>query len=253
METNWEPTLFVDEQATALLVAAVRHVSVMDCQNHCAHHVPGKSCIDCARFKVTSGYVVCDGYEQEEEKQAGTGRRRRKAAAAAIAAAFLAFALAGCATAAADPVDDAFERVDDVIVEHHVEADEQVRWECLDMLPEKVDETEEEPCEDWACEEEWPDYGTGRSYYSPDGFASQGVRSGVASDTETWYSSQDRYHKDTAEWSVDEEGYYRDAEGYYVVASDDFPEGTVIETSKGQARVLDDGTDGGNVDFYVSW
>ena len=253
METNWEPTLFVDEQATALLAAAVRHVSVMDCLNHCVHHVTGKSCVECDRFTADPCYVACDAYEQEEEPPKPIGRGRRKAVASAVTAALIAFALAGCAVAEAEPAEDDFAEVGDVMVERHVEADEQVRWECLDMLPEVQEEPEEESPDDGWIEDEWAGYGTERSYYSPDGFASQGVRSGVASDTETWYSSQDRRHEDTAQWAADEEGYYRDADGYYVVASDDFPEGTVIETSKGEARVLDSGTDSGNVDFYVSW
>lgn len=88
--------------------------------------------------------------------------------------------------------------------------------------------------------------------YSGDGFMQEGVREHDGR-TETWYSSSQAYHYRTGEWEVDDEGYYRDADGYYVVASDDYPEGTVINTSKGEARVLDSGTYPGNVDFYVSW
>ena len=89
--------------------------------------------------------------------------------------------------------------------------------------------------------------------YSGDGFMQAGVREGVDSATETWYSSNQAYHYRTSEWSTDDEGYYRTDDGYYVVASNDYPEGTVINTSKGEAKVLDDGTESGNVDFYVAW
>lgn len=70
--------------------------------------------------------------------------------------------------------------------------------------------------------------------------------------TETWYSSNVLYHWRTPEWTPDEEGFYRTDEGYYVVATDAWPEGAVIETSKGLAQVLDCGC-GEFVDFYVSW
>lgn len=95
-----------------------------------------------------------------------------------------------------------------------------------------------------------PSYSDG---YSGDGFMQQGVRSGVDSDTETWYSSNQAYHYRTGEWSTDDEGYYRDSEGYYVVASNDYEQGSVVNTSKGEAKVYDDGTYSGNIDFYVGW
>lgn len=98
-----------------------------------------------------------------------------------------------------------------------------------------------------------PDYGYSEDYSGSDGFMQQGVRDGVDSDTETWYSSQVAYHYRTGEWTADDEGYYRDAEGYYVVASDDYPEGSVVTTSKGEAKVYDSGTDSGNIDMYVAW
>ena len=89
--------------------------------------------------------------------------------------------------------------------------------------------------------------------YSGDGFMQEGVRAGVDSDTETWYSSNAAYHYRTSEWTPDDEGYYRDSDGYYVVASNDYAEGTVVNTSKGEAKVYDSGTDSGNIDMYVNW
>ena len=118
--------------------------------------------------------------------------------------------------------------------------------------------------EEAAAEDEWmetyvdEDYTWMESYessysYSGDGFMQEGVRAGVDSDTETWYSSNQAYHYRTSEWSPDDEGYYRDSDGYYVVASNDYPEGSVVTTSKGEAKVYDSGTDSGNIDMYVAW
>lgn len=71
--------------------------------------------------------------------------------------------------------------------------------------------------------------------------------------TETYYSSNVLYHYRTGEWTPDEEGFYRDENGYYVVAASNYEQGTVIETSRGDAIVLDSGCDDGVTDFYVNW
>ena len=70
--------------------------------------------------------------------------------------------------------------------------------------------------------------------------------------TETWYSSNALYHYRTDEWTADEDGFYRTDEGYFVVASDAYEQGAVIETSRGLAQVLDSGC-GENIDFYCNW
>ena len=70
---------------------------------------------------------------------------------------------------------------------------------------------------------------------------------------ETAYSSNVLYHYRTSEWTPDEYGFYRTEDGYYVVGSDDYEQGTVIETSRGPAIVSDCGGDPGIVDFYVNW
>lgn len=70
---------------------------------------------------------------------------------------------------------------------------------------------------------------------------------------ETYYSSNVLYHYRTSEWHADGEGFYRTSDGYYVVASSDHPQGTVIQTSKGAAMVLDSGCASGTVDFYTCW
>lgn len=70
---------------------------------------------------------------------------------------------------------------------------------------------------------------------------------------ETYYSSNVLYHKDTPGWIIDDEGCYRTSDGYYVVASSEYPKGTIIDISKGKAKVLDCGCDSGTVDVYVNW
>lgn len=71
--------------------------------------------------------------------------------------------------------------------------------------------------------------------------------------TETYYSSAVLWHYRTNEWTVDEEGFYRTDEGYYVVAASDMEQGTVFQGSKGECIVLDSGCAAGVTDYYVEW
>ena len=88
----------------------------------------------------------------------------------------------------------------------------------------------------------------------PDGLNSfVGIIDGVNGTRETAYSSQVLYHYRTSEWTPDEYGFYRTDDGYYVVASSDYEQGTIIETTRGEAMVLDSGCDSGIVDFYTDW
>ena len=88
----------------------------------------------------------------------------------------------------------------------------------------------------------------------PDGLnSSVGIIDGVNGTRETAYSSSVLYHYRTSEWTPDEYGFYRTDDGYYVVASSDYEQGTIIETSRGEAMVLDSGCDSGIVDFYTDW
>lgn len=88
----------------------------------------------------------------------------------------------------------------------------------------------------------------------PDGLNSfVGIIDGVNGTRETAYSSSVLYHYRTSEWTPDEYGFYRTDDGYYVVASSDYEQGAIIETSRGEAMVLDSGCDSGIVDFYVDW
>lgn len=71
--------------------------------------------------------------------------------------------------------------------------------------------------------------------------------------TETYYSSNVLYHYQTDQWNVDNEGFYRTDEGYYVVAASDMEQGTTFEGSKGTCIVLDSGCSAGVTDYYVQW
>lgn len=49
------------------------------------------------------------------------------------------------------------------------------------------------------------------------------------------------------------DGTIRDADGYIVLASDDYPRGTVVETSLGAGKVYDTESGSGNIDLYTDW
>lgn len=91
------------------------------------------------------------------------------------------------------------------------------------------------------------------SAYPTDGLTPQSGVNAYNGRVETYYSSNVLYHYNTAAWTVDDEGFYRTDEGYYVVAASDMPQGTTFETSKGTAQVLDSGCAEGVTDFYTRW
>ena len=101
---------------------------------------------------------------------------------------------------------------------------------------------------------DWSNYST---YHPTDGLTPEGginfYDNGTGERVETAYSSNVLYHYRTSEWTVDDEGFYHDSEGRYVVAASDMEQGTVFETSKGEAIVLDCGCSPGVTDFYVNW
>ena len=76
---------------------------------------------------------------------------------------------------------------------------------------------------------------------------------GYGGRTETYYSSNVLYHRDTGNWTVDNEGFYRDSDGNYVVAASDMSAGTTFEGSKGQCKVYDSGCASGVTDYYTNW
>ena len=52
---------------------------------------------------------------------------------------------------------------------------------------------------------------------------------------------------------VDDRGLVCDEDGYICVASEDYPKGTIIETSLGMGRVYDCGCNSGTIDIYTDW
>ena len=70
---------------------------------------------------------------------------------------------------------------------------------------------------------------------------------------ETYYSSNVLYHHRTGEWTQDSEGFWRDSDGYYVVAAGDMAQGSTFTGSKGDCRVYDSGCAAGTTDYYTGW
>lgn len=101
---------------------------------------------------------------------------------------------------------------------------------------------------------DWSGYST---YHPTDGLTPQGginfYDNGSGERLETAYSSNVLYHYRTSEWIVDSDGFYHDVDGRYIVAASDLAQGTVFETSRGEAIVLDSGCNPGVTDFYVNW
>lgn len=52
---------------------------------------------------------------------------------------------------------------------------------------------------------------------------------------------------------VASDGTIRDENNYIVVASSDYPKGTIVETSLGTGKVYDTGCDSGIIDIYTDW
>ena len=127
--------------------------------------------------------------------------------------------------------------------------DEYVRYQQLDEINAKRAEIAYEVpyYEDW--------YYEAQAYYSTptDGLnAFSGVNYHDGR-TETYYSSNVLYHYRTNEWWLDDEGFYRDSDGYYVVAASDMEQGETFTGSKGECKVYDCGCADGVTDYYVGW
>lgn len=127
--------------------------------------------------------------------------------------------------------------------------DEYVRYQQLDEINAKraVVAYEVPYYEDWCYEPQ--------AYYSTptDGLnAFSGVNYHDGR-TETYYSSNVLYHYRTNEWWLDDEGFYRTDEGFYVVAASDMEQGATFTGSKGECKVYDCGCADGVTDYYVNW
>ena len=126
--------------------------------------------------------------------------------------------------------------------------DEHVRYQQLADLQAQRDAVEE------VYEEYWEPVYYAPAYDMPtDGLTMQGGVNYHDGRTETYYSSNVLYHYRTSEWTLDAEGFYRDADGYYVVAASDMEQGATFTGSKGECKVYDCGCADGVTDYYVGW
>ena len=127
----------------------------------------------------------------------------------------------------------------------------------LEVSDKAVKAAEEYEAEQAALEEQY--YYEETYYYAPsydyptEGLTREGGVNYYDGRRETYYSSNVAYHYRTSEWTLDEEGFWRTDEGYYVVAASDMEQGTTFEGSKGTCIVLDCGCADGTTDYYVGW
>lgn len=176
---------------------------------------------------------------------------------ALLAVAAASAALIGCTTASASDAPARgyeFRDISDYFAPMVPSGAVRVKQEMDARAAQEAAEAEQAAQEAWEAEQAY--YADYSASYAPrdngDGFAFEGVRD-YNGTTETWYSSNQAYHYRTGEWTADDEGYYRDSDGYYVVASEDHAEGEVFDTSKGKAKVYDGGCDSGVTDFYTNF
>lgn len=169
-----------------------------------------------------------------------------------------AFTLLLCAAITSEP--EEFAEVNDLPVPSTAPMDEEIRYQQLASIEESRQAESE-----WAEEyQQWYESGV-TAYYAQanDTFqADYGVSDGLNSftgvnyhegRTETYYSSNVLYHYRTPEWTLDDEGFWRDSDGYYVVAASDMEQGATFTGSKGECKVYDCGCNEGVTDYYVNW
>lgn len=161
-----------------------------------------------------------------------------------------------CAAITSAP--DEFAEVNDLPAPSTAPCDEEIRYQQLAAIK-QAREAEEE----W-YEPQYQVHGV-TSYYAPandtfsaDYVVSDGLNTFTGVNyhdgrTETYYSSNVLYHYRTPEWTLDDEGFWRTEEGYYVVAASDMEQGTVFQGSKGECIVLDCGCADGITDYYTNW
>lgn len=133
---------------------------------------------------------------------------------------------------------------------------EELQENNIEELQEFYVEEEIIPQEESYDESDYSDYNDNNNYNDNLDKGTLTQESGVNyynDRTETYYSSNVLYHQNTDNWTLDDEGFYRTDEGYYVVAASDMPQGTTFEGSKGTCVVLDSGCAAGTTDYYVNW
>lgn len=139
------------------------------------------------------------------------------------------------------------------VIEETVEEEKEVVEE------EPVEEAEEVVEEEYYEEESYEEVELYSASY--DGSAEDFRRDGViyyGDFSYTWYSQRVLPGNGLAALNnngrhVDERGFVCDGDGYIAVASDDFPEGSVVDTPFGAGKVYDCGSGYGNIDIYVDF
>ena len=153
---------------------------------------------------------------------------------------------------------EATDNIDASIKEIYIEQPYTIEQE-IELQPEPESEPEQEPepeckpeCKPEPTQESVPD----------DVSTSTGpvlTRSGGVNyfngHTETWYSERvlPGYGLNIPGRHTDENGLVRDGDGYICVASSDYSNGTIIETSLGMGKVYDCGCPSGIIDIYTNW
>ena len=189
---------------------------------------------------------------------------KRATITALLAAILAALALSGCATAQAD----APEKPTTEFAYVHDWSEPKVPSGMV-RIKQEMDARASETAQEATIAEQvdsQPDYWDGASYsgpYDPElnnnpayiGGNPNGLNSfdGVYDYNgkhETFYASHAAY--DDQLW-VDDDGFFRDDQGRYVVASEDYEQGAEIEISQGKAVVMDGGCEPGTVDVHTTW
>ena len=98
-----------------------------------------------------------------------------------------------------------------------------------------------------------PSYASAASYANGSGLTRSAGVNNYNGRRETYYSSNVLYHHRTGEWTQDSEGFWRDSDGYYVVAAGDMAQGSTFTGSKGDCKVYDSGCAAGTTDYYTGW
>lgn len=96
---------------------------------------------------------------------------------------------------------------------------------------------------------------SGSTYYTPGDFKQRG-RISWGGWSWTWYSERvlPGYGLHIPGRYTDHQGYVRDGSGYLCLASDDLPQGTVVDTPFGSRGIVYDcGCGYGTLDVYVGW
>ena len=118
---------------------------------------------------------------------------------------------------------------------------------------------ESEVVEEVVEEEYVEEYYEGPTYSTYDGdFRSAGVIYGEDGTRYTWYSQNVLPGDGLTELNnngrhVDDRGFVCDGDGYIAVASNDHPQGTIVDTPFGEGRVYDNGCDSGTIDIYTDF